>query len=484
MKLEICLVCLLSLILPGCTNTAASGDDPAAKKGGKKGKGGRGGEGGPVPVVAARVLEKSVPIEVSAVGNVEAYSTINVVPQISGQLTQIYFREGDFVQKGEKLFTIDPSQLEAQVAQAEANLARDEALLSQSEANLAKDSAGEKYARDQAVRYAKLFAEGIVSKEQGDQLASTADSLAQGVRADKAAGDSMRAQMRADQAAIRNLKVQLAYTTISSPIDGRTGNLTVKPGNVVNANVSSLMSITQVQPIYATFSLPETHLSEVRRYMAQGKLTVEATPQDGSADKPAQGVLTFVDNNVDSTTGTIKLKGTFPNSGRQLWPGEYVNVVLRMAVRQNALVVPNQAVQTGQDGTYVYIVKDDRTVEMRPVTTGLRVDQDLVIDKGLEAGETVVTEGQLRLAPGSRVQIGGPNGPAGTGRGGSFRSGGRGGKGGGRDRGGEDGGGQGGAKSAAGGATQDSAITGHGGAGSGRGNGFKDQGKRRPPAEQ
>ncbi len=438
MKLEICLVCLLSLILPGCTNTAASGDDPATKKGGKKGKGGRGGEGGPVPVVAASVLEKSVPIEVSAVGNVEAYSTINVVPQISGQLTQIYFREGDFVQKGEKLFTIDPSQLEAQVAQAEANLARDEALLSQSEANLAKDSAGEKYARDQAVRYAKLFAEGIVSKEQGDQLASTADSLAQGVRADKAAGDSMRAQMRADQAAIRNLKVQLAYTTISSPIDGRTGNLTVKPGNVVNANVSSLMSITQVQPIYVTFSVPETHLSEVRRYMAQGKLTVEATPQDGSTDKPAQGVLTFVDNNVDSTTGTIKLKGTFPNPGRQLWPGEYVNVVLRMAVRQNALVVPNQAVQTGQ----------------------------------------------LRLAPGSRVQIGGPNGPAGTGRGGSFRSGGRGGKGGGRDRGGEDGGGQGGAKSADGGATQDSAITGHGGAGSGRGNGFKDQGKRRPPAEQ
>jgi multidrug efflux system membrane fusion protein len=428
LKPEICLLCLLTLALPACTNpTAATGDDPQAKKGGKKGKGGRGGDGGPVPVVAAKVTERSVPIEVNAVGNVEAYSTINVVPQISGQLTQIYFREGDYVEKGQKLFSIDPSQLEAQVAQAEANLARDEALLSQSEANLAKDTAGEKYARDQAVRYGKLFAEGIVSKEQGDQLASTADSLAQGVKADKAAGDSMRAQMRADQAAIRNLKVQLAYTTISSPIDGRTGNLTVKPGNVVTANVTSLMSITQVQPIYATFSVPETHLSEIRRYMAQGRLSVEATPQDGSTDKPAQGMLTFVDNNVDSTTGTIKLKGTFPNTNRQLWPGEYINVVLRMAVRQNALVVPNQAVQTGQDGTYVYVVKDDRRVEMRPVTAGLRVDQDLVIDKGLEAGETVVTEGQLRLAPGSRVQIGGPNGPTGTGRGGSGQNGGRGG---------------------------------------------------------
>ena len=353
-----------------------------------------------------------------------------MVPQISGQLTEIYFHEGDYVQKGQKLFTIDPSQLEAQVAQAEANLARDEALLSQSEANLAKDSAGEKYAREQAARYAKLFSEGIVSKEQGDQLNSTADSLAQGVRADKAAGDSLRAQMRADQAAIRNLKVQLAFTTISSPIDGRTGNLTVKPGNVVNANTSSLISITQVQPIYATFSVPETHLSAIRRYMAQGKLTVQATPQDGSTDKPAQGVLTFVDNNVDSATGAIKLKGTFPNAQRQLWPGEYVNVVLRMAVRQNALVVPNQAVQTGQDGTYVYVVKDDQTVEMRPVTSGLRVDQDLVIDKGLQAGETVVTEGQLRLAPGSRVQVGGPDGPGGNrkgGRGGAGRKGGKGG---------------------------------------------------------
>ncbi len=424
---KLCLVCASALVIQGCAGTSTS-DDPAAKKGGKKGRGGRGGDGGPVPVVAAKVTQRSVPIEVSAVGNVEAYSTINLVPQIGGQLTQIFFQEGDYVQKGAKLFVIDPSPIEAQVAQAEANLARDEALLSQSEANLAKDAAGEKYARDQAARYAKLFAEGIVSKEQGDQLLSTADSLTAGMRADKAAAESIKAQMRADDAAIRNLKVQLGYTTIYSPIDGRTGNLTVKPGNVVAPNTSALMTITQVQPIYATFSVPETHLSAIRRYMAQGKLSVEAAPQDGSTDKPARGQLTFVDNNVDSTTGTIKLKGTFPNAERALWPGEYVNVVLRMAVQQNALVVPNQAVQTGQDGTYVYVVKDDHTVEMRPVTAGLRVDQDLVIDKGLGEGETVVTEGQLRLSPGSRVQIGGPNGGGRGGRRGA-REGGSGGDG-------------------------------------------------------
>ena len=396
---------LAVVMLPGCTKTDVSADAPA-KKGGKKGKGGRGADGGPVPVVVAKVIAKDVPVEVTAIGNVEAYSTINLVPQIGGQLTEVYFNEGDFVKKGAKLFSIDASPIEAQIAQAEANLARDQALEAQAEANLARDVASEKYGRDQAARYAQLFKEGIVSREQGDQLASTADALGNSVKADRAAVDSSKAQLRADEASIRNLKVQYDYTTIYSPIEGRTGNLTVKRGNVVAPNTSSLMSITQVEPIYVTFSVPETRLAEIRRYMAQGKLAVEATPQDGSVDQPAHGELTFFDNNVDSATGSIKLKGTFRNAERKLWPGEYVNVVLRMAVRSNALVVPNQAVQTGQDSTFVYVVKDDRTVEMRNVNVGMRVDQDLVIDKGLQAGETVVTEGQLRLAPGSRVQIG------------------------------------------------------------------------------
>jgi membrane fusion protein, multidrug efflux system len=296
-------------------------------------------------------------------------------------------------------------------------MARDQALLAQSEANLARDAASEKYARDQAGRYAKLFEEGIVSREQGEQFTSNADALANSVRADRAAVDSIKAQIKADEANIRNMKAQLAYTIIYAPITGKTGNLAVKQGNIVVANQTVLMNITQVEPIYVTFSVPETHFADIRRYMAQSKLIVEATPQDGSLQQAARGELTFVDNNVDTTTGTIKLKGTFPNQGRNLWPGEYVNVVLRMAVKQNALVVPNQAVQTGQDGSYVYVVKDDSSVAMRPVVSSARVDQDLVIDKGLEEGETVVTEGQLRLAEGSRVQITGPNGPGGGGRG-------------------------------------------------------------------
>jgi multidrug efflux system membrane fusion protein len=361
------------------------------------------------------------------VGNVEAYSTINVVPQVGGQLTEVYFHEGDYVAKNAKLFMIDPRPLEAMVSQAEANLARDTALLQQAQANLARDTANQKYARDQADRYAKLFEQGIVSKDQGEQLASNADALAQLVLADKASIESAKAQILADRANIDNIKLQLAYTTIYSPIDGRTGNLTVKGGNIVTPNTTILTTITQVEPIYVTFSVPEARLADIRRYMGQGTLQVEARGQDGTdAD---QGQLTFVDNNVDTTTGTIRLKGTFQNASRKLWPGEYVNVKLRMSMQQNALVLPNQAVQTGQDGTYVYVVKDDRTfclssggappcVEMRPVTTGLRVDQDMVIDKGVEAGETVVTEGQLRLAPGSRVQVGGANGPGGLGGGG------------------------------------------------------------------
>jgi membrane fusion protein, multidrug efflux system len=405
-------VALSFCFLQACSSSSPDAGAPQAKKG-KKGRG-RGDGGGAVPVVVAKVTRRDVPIEVSAIGNAEAYATINIVAQIGGQLQQIFFREGDYVSKGAKLFTIDPSQLEAQVAQAEANLAKDEALLTQSEANMAKDTANQKYARDQAERYAKLFEQGIISKEQGDQLKSTADALEQNLRADKAAIDSIRAQMRADQAAIRNMKVQLGYTTIYSPIDGRTGNLTVKPGNIVAPNASSIITIAQVSPIFVTFSVPETHLYDIRRYMAKGGLRVEATPQDGGNGR-VTGELTFVDNNVDTNTGSIKLKGTFANADRQLWPGEYVNVSLRLAMQQGALVVPNQAVQTGQEGTFVYVVNDKGVAEMRSVTAGTRVDQDLVIDKGLDEGETVVTEGQLRLEPGSRVAIGGPNGPGGGG---------------------------------------------------------------------
>lgn len=357
-----------------------------------------------VPVVVATVSQKDVPVSIDVIGNIEAYSTISVKAQIGGELTKVSFKEGDFVKKGDLLFTVDPRPYEAALNQAQANLLRDTAAQHQAEANLARDEANERYAQAEAARYQKLFDALVVSREQTDQMRANADALQQTILADKAAIESARAQIVADKAAEESAKVQLSYTSIRSPIDGRTGNLSVKQGNVVPANTVELVTIAEVQPIYATFAVPEAQLGDIKKYMAQGKLAVNATAQDDNTQKEV-GVLTFIDNTVDSTTGTIKLKGTFPNEDRKLWPGEFVRVTLRLTTHPNAIVVPNQAVQTGQDGQFVYVVKEDKTVELRPVVTGARVDQELVIDRGLEPGETVVTEGQLRLAPGSHVKF-------------------------------------------------------------------------------
>ena len=389
--------CLLAglLALSGCGN--GSGTVSAAAKGKR-------GFGGDVPVTVAKAFQKDVPVEVEVVGNVEAYSTITVKAQIGGELTRVNFNEGDYVKKGDLLFTIDQRPLEAALHQAEANLARDQAALSQAEANLARDIAQQKYSEAQAGRYTRLFQEGIISKDQSEQIRTSADAVGQLVNADRAAIESMKAAIVASRAMVESARVQFSYTEIRSPIDGRTGNLNVKQGNVVTANTSDLMTINQVQPIYATFSVPEAQLSDIKRYMAMGKLAVSASPQDDATGRQT-GVLTFVDNAVDPTTGTIRLKGTFANADRKMWPGQFVRVTLRLTTQANATVVPNQAVQTGQDGQYVFVVKADRTVESRPVVTGARMNEDLVIEKGLSPGETVVTEGHLRLAPGSRVQI-------------------------------------------------------------------------------
>ncbi|HEY1336580.1 MAG TPA: efflux RND transporter periplasmic adaptor subunit [Bryobacteraceae bacterium] len=378
-------------------------------------------EGGAAPVVVTKAVQKPVPVEVAAVGNVEAYSTISVRGQVGGELTNVYFHEGDFVKKGDLLFAIDRRPLEAAVKQAEATLARDTAALSQYQANLARDMANERYSKAQAERYEKLFKEGVMSRDQMEQTTSAADAVSQAVAADRAAIDSAKADIAAAQASLENARVQLGYTEIRSPIDGRTGNLTVKQGNIITASSMELMTLNQVQPIYVTFSVPEMHLASIKRYMSEGKLLVTARAQDAEA-QPETGVLTFVDNTVDPSTGTIKLKGSFANPDRKLWPGQFVRVTLRLTTQDNAIVIPNQAVQTGQDGTFVYVVKADHTVESRPVITGGRVDQDLVIEKGLHAGEVVVTEGQLRLAPGSRVQLrddrpGAPGAPGGRRRG-------------------------------------------------------------------
>jgi multidrug efflux system membrane fusion protein len=382
-----CLLLALCLLSQGCARK-----DPAPKKGDFAG-------GGGVPITAATVTRKDVPVEIQVVGNVEAYRTISVKAQVGGELTHVYFREGDYVKKGEPLFTIDPRQLEAQLNQAQANLARDEAQLGLLQANLTRDKAQEKYAQAEVARYNSLLEHALISKEQADQVRTSAEAASAAVLADQAALQSARATVEATRANVENIKVQFGYTSIRSPLDGRTGNLNVKEGNVVAANSMDLMTINQVEPIYVTFSVPEARLPDIRK----GQLVI-VTSQTGTT--PAEsGEISFIDNAVDATTGTIKVKGTFANKGRQLWPGEFVRVTIRLSTQADALVVPNQSVQTGQEGSYVFVIKEDRTVEMRPVTTGTRVDQDLVIEKGLAAGEKVVMEGQLRLAPGMRVQV-------------------------------------------------------------------------------
>jgi membrane fusion protein, multidrug efflux system len=424
----------------GCSNSDTAA---AASGGGAPGKGGRGrGGGGDVPVLIAKASQKNVPVEVQVIGNVEAYSTISVKAQVTGQLNEVAFHEGDFVKKGELLFTIDQRPLEAALNQAQANVAKDEAALGQAQANLARDKAQARYAEAQATRYQQLFEQKIISRDQAEQLRANADAVAQAVQADLATIESMKASIGASRAQVENAKVQLGYTKIYSPITGRTGNLTVKQGNVVTANNMEMMTINQVEPIYVTFAVPESQLTAIKTYMAQGKLPVRAKAQDDDSSEET-GTLTFVDNTVDVTTGTIKLKGTFPNGDHKLWPGEFVRVNLKLTTQRDAITVPNEAVQTGQAGSFVYVVKEDRSVESRPVKVGARVENDMVIDSGLEAGETVVTEGQLRLAPGSKVVVRDGRGGPGGGRGGRRGEGGGQGKGEGGGQGRGEGGGQG-----------------------------------------
>jgi multidrug efflux system membrane fusion protein len=361
-------------------------------------------------------------VEVQVIGNVEAYSTITVKAQVGGELTAVHFREGDFVKKGEVLFEIDRRPLEANLNQVIANTARDRALLGQAQANLAKDQAQSKYTETQAKRYAELAQSGVISRDQSEQLRANADAVAQAVAADQASIESAKAAIGAGEAAVQQVRVQMGYTTIRSPIDGRTGNLTVKQGNVVTANNMDMMTIVQVEPIYVTFSVPEAQLNAIKGFMGKQKLSVRAKPQDDDSTEEV-GTLTFIDNAVDATTGTIKLKGTFTNNDHKLWPGQFVRVTLRLTTQQNAVTVPNEAVQAGQNGQFVYVVKPDRTVDARQVTTGQRVDQDLVIQSGINAGDIVVTEGQLRLAPNNpNIKVVVRDGRGG-GRGGQGRSG-------------------------------------------------------------
>lgn len=334
----------------------------------------------PVPVAVATARTADVPVQVRAIGNVEAFSTVSIKAQVSGPVIGVHFTEGQDVKKGDLLFTIDPRPFQVALEQARAALAKDTALLENAKA--------------QEDRYAKLLREGVIAQEQYDQFRTNYQTY--------------QAAVAADQALIENAKLNLAYCTIHSPIDGRTGSLAVHVGNLVKANdVPILVVITQVNPIYVSFSVPQQYLGEIKARMTAGMLRVEAFIE---GDPVAEsGVLTFVDNTVDASTGTIRLKAKFENRARRLWPGLFVNAVLTLGMERAAVVVPSEAVQEGQHGTYVFVVKPDMTAEVRRVTVGRNLAHDTVISKGLAAGEQVVTDGQIRLVTGTKVEFK-PNG--------------------------------------------------------------------------
>lgn len=385
-----------------------------------------------VPVTATEAVKKDVPVQVSAVGNVMAYTMVSVKSQVAGQIAQVHFREGQDVRKNDLLFTIDPRPLEAALRQAEANVGRDVAALrqaeaafaqrqaevQQAEANLERDTAQLENARVNERRYRDLVQKELVAREQYDQFRTNAVALEATVAADRAAvanakasaqaaqaaADNVRAVIKADEAAVDSARLQLAYTTIRAPMDGRTGNILVQAGNVVKANEDgALVTISQVHPIYVSFAVPEQYLADIKRYRAQGRLVVEAYPD--RTQPPVRGEVTFVNSTVDPATGTIQLKATFANETNALWPGQFVDAALTLTTKAGAIVVPTPAIQAGQQGPFVYVVKPDLTVESRPVQPGLRLAQETVVDKGLVAGERVVTDGQLRLAPGAKVDI-------------------------------------------------------------------------------
>lgn len=357
------LVVGLLLLLSGCTG--GDGSRAAAPK-----------QPPAVPVTAALAVQKDVPVQLRAIGTAEAFATVTVKTMVDGQIQKVGFREGQDVRKGDLIFVIDPRPHEAALKTAEANLAKSLALKENAERDVR--------------RYAYLIEKDLVPKQQYDQAVSNVAALA--------------ATVSADNAVVENARVRLGYCFIRSPIGGRTGALHIKEGNIVKANDASLVTIHQVAPIYVVFSVPEQHLAEIRRHREARSLTVEASIP-GQEDKPARGTLSFISNSVDNATGTIQLKGSFPNEDRRLWPGQFVTVALTLAVKSGAVLVPAPAIQTGQKGQYIFVVRSDNTVESRPVETGESAGGETVIEKGIQAGERVVTDGQLRLVPGARVEI-------------------------------------------------------------------------------
>ncbi|MFN7985838.1 MAG: efflux RND transporter periplasmic adaptor subunit [Thermoanaerobaculia bacterium] len=338
----------------------------------------------PAPVRVAEAVRKPVPVEVVAIGHVEALSTVAVRPQAGGAVTQVSFREGDEVAAGQLLFTIDPRPYEAALAQAKANLARDRARLAEAGKTLE--------------RYRELVAKEYVTREQFDQAQANSEALV--------------ATIEGDEAAVEQAKLNLAYCRVTAPIAGRTGSLLVHAGNLVRAgDDKALVTINRLEPIRVTFALPERELLAVQERAHKARLAVSATPPGGG---PREGELAFVDNAVDATTGTIDLKADFPNKDRALWPGQFVNVALTLETETGALVVPAPAIQNGQSGAFVWVVGGDGKAEARPVTVKRTWQALAILADGVKPGEKVVVDGQLRLAPGAAVSILGEGGAKGA----------------------------------------------------------------------
>lgn len=360
---------LLSLLLGGCTQSRVPANGSTTSGAIARPK-----DTAPVPVMAAKALRTTIPIELTAIGTGQAYQTVSVESQVAGIVKQVHYRQGQYVRKGDLLVTLDKAPFLAAVEQSEAAFARDKAQAQLSHVELDRSR--------------KLYKEGIVSPEQYDQALATSTAA--------------KATVRADQAAIRTAKIQLSYCSIYAPFEGVTGAQLVSPGATVKANdLPTLVVINQISPIYVNFSVPQQYLESIKASMARSRLRVQATPPGDST--PEHGILTFVNNTVDASTGTIKLMATFPNADHHLWPGQFSNVILNLGNQQNVLVVPSQSIQAGQQGDYVFVVNPDKTVDVRPIKVGQTVNNKTEVLQGLTAGQMVVTDGQVRLVPGTKV---------------------------------------------------------------------------------
>lgn len=406
----------LSVGLTSCTNKAAA---PG------------GFERPPAPVTVAEAAMQDVPVYIDAIGKTVARETVAIQPQVAGRILKIHFTDGANVRKGDMLFTIDPQPFQAALNEAQANVTKEIALKKQAEANLNRDLAIARWNAVQVKRYAKLVEAGVVPREQYEQLVATADSSNATVEADRAAVHSADESIKADNAGVEKAKVGLSYCYIRSPIDGRAGQRLVDIGNVVNPgsaggnNVSTtatttgppsnaLLVIERLDPIYADFTISQNDLSKVQEQMHAGMLKTEVRLPD--ATDPIAGTLTFLDNSVQNQTGQVNLRATVPNSDRRFWPGRFVNIRLVLNTIRGAVLVPATAPQMSAKGNYVYVVKQDMTVDQRQVTLGQRQGDQVVIEQGVQPGEKVVTNGQVGVTPGGKVRIDTPaNNQQGTG---------------------------------------------------------------------